>query len=117
MVRIGHGVQKALWRYLGIRESVSGALWTDRYGNSISANTIKLILKRLSQKLEIRVNPHPLRRSFAIYYLRNGCNIFELQLLLGHSSLEMVKRYLGSLEFEDAYKGHIKASPVDNLRM
>ena len=27
------------------------------------------------------------------------------------------KCYLGSLKFEDAYKGHIKASPVDNPRM
>ena len=27
------------------------------------------------------------------------------------------KCYLGSLKFEDAYKGHIKTSPVDNPRM
>ncbi|HEX76085.1 MAG TPA: site-specific integrase [Dehalococcoidia bacterium] len=108
-VRIGHGVQKTLWGYLGIRQLISDGLWTDRHGNLIAAQTIKLSLKRLSQKSGIKCNPHTLRRSFAIYYLRNGGNIFELQLLLGHSSLEMVKRYLGSLQFEDAYKGHIKA--------
>jgi len=116
LVRIGYAVQKALWRYVSQRQSNSDILWTDVNGNTISANTIKLIMKRMSAKLEIKCNPHALRRSFAIYYLRNGGNIFELQLLLGHSSLEMVKRYLGSLQFEDAFKGHTKASPVDNLK-
>jgi site-specific recombinase XerD len=116
LVRVGNVVQKALWRYISLRQSNSDNLWTDAIGNAISANTIKLIMKRMSAKLGIKCNPHALRRSFAIYYLRNGGNIFELQLLLGHSSLEMVKRYLGSLQFEDAFKEHIKASPVDNLK-
>ena len=117
LVRIGYTTQKALWRYISQRQSNSDSLWTDASGNAISANTIKLIMKRMSNKLGIKCNPHALRRSFAIYYLRNGDNIFELQLLLGHSSLEMVKRYLGSLQFEDAFKGHIKASPVDCLKL
>jgi len=113
LVRIGYTVQKVLWRYISLRQSTSDNLWTDSVGNAISANTIKLIMKRVSTRLGIKCNPHALRRSFAIYYLRNGGNIFELQLLLGHSSLEMVKRYLGSLQFEDAFQGHVKASPVD----
>jgi len=50
---------------------------------------------------------------YANRYFRNGSNIFDLQLLLGHNSLEMVKRYPGSLQFKDAFKGHMKASLVD----
>jgi site-specific recombinase XerD len=58
-----------------------------------------------------------LRHTFAISYLRNGGDVFSLQYGLGHSRLDIVKLYLGSLRYEDLARVHQGASPVDNLGM
>ena len=59
---------------------------------------------------------HKLRHSFALYYLRNGGDVFTLQTLLGHSTLDIVKGYLGSLTSEDAIRSHKLYSPMDNFK-
>jgi hypothetical protein len=44
-----------------------------------------------------------------------GTNPFELQIALGHSTLEMTRRYTQALGFEDVFKRYILVSPVDML--
>ena len=44
-----------------------------------------------------------------------GANPFELQIALGHTTLEMTRRYTQALGFEDVFKRHVIASPVDRL--
>lgn len=36
-------------------------------------------------------------------------------MALGHSTLEMTRRYTQALGFEDVFKRHVMASPVDRL--
>ncbi|NLZ53875.1 MAG: tyrosine-type recombinase/integrase, partial [Thermoanaerobacteraceae bacterium] len=55
-----------------------------------------------------------LRHSFALLYLRNGGNVFTLQRTLGHTDLNMTKRYL-ALTGEDLKAEHEKATPVSDI--
>ena len=54
-------------------------------------------------------------RICAISFLRAGGDVFSLQYLLGHSTLQMTQRYLQSLNANDAANAHKKFSPLDNL--
>jgi len=115
LVRIGLKTQKALWGYLARRNSNTDYIWIGRENEPFTANGIAQMIRNLGKRLDITLSPHKLRHSFAISFLRNGANPFELQIALGHSTLEMTRRYTQALGFEDVFKRHVMASPVDRL--
>ena len=61
-----------------------------------------------------RLYPHLLRHSFATRYLENGGNIYALQQILGHSTLDMVKKYL-HLSQRRLVSDFERFSPIDCL--
>ncbi len=121
IVYLGKSAKRALWRYLQTRSSRLPddplfATGTDE--RVFERNVLRRLLNRLGKRAGLfsSVHPHRFRHTFAITFLRNGGNLFELQQLLGHTSLEMVRRYARIAE-ADTEKAHRKASPVDNWRL
>lgn len=70
------------------------------------------MLVRLGNRAGVRnVHPHKFRHTFAINYLLNGGDPYSLQAILGHSTMDMVKRYL-FLTSKDVSAIHARASPL-----
>ena len=61
-----------------------------------------------------RIYPHLLRHTFATTYLENGGNIYALQQILGHTTLDMVKNYVHLTQAKTVVNFD-KYSPLDNL--
>jgi integrase/recombinase XerD len=80
-------------------------------GQQLRCNVLRDV-KRLCRHLGItppRRTLHALRHSFAITYLRRGGSVFHLQKSLGHSDLEMSRKYANLLT-DDLQKMHPKVS-------
>lgn len=58
---------------------------------------------------------HSFRRGFARNYVKNGGNLFYLQHAMGHSSLDMTKKYV-EVENEDLKRAHLQTSIMSRLR-
>lgn len=119
-VYLGNLARESLWRYVSKRKDSRPAdplFETTKHGPIDRAALRKMLLAAGKRAGVVEpVTPHRLRHTFAITYLRNGGDVYTLQRLLGHSSMEMVKRYL-ALAQTDIADAHRRASPVDNWRL
>lgn len=117
-VPVGFHCRKYLLRYVALRPcSVRyKALFLTRKLTPITASTIERLSKKLKKEcLTPRFRPHLLRHTFATRYLENGGNIYALQQILGHTSLDMVKKYV-HLTTRKNLVNFSNYSPMDNLR-
>lgn len=123
IVQLGKRTAKAIWRYMTMRlddTDPDEPLFV--VGNQDDTRPLKprylsRLVKRIGERAGVsNVHPHRFRHTFAINYLRNDGDVFTLRILLGHSDLEMVERYLNIVR-ADCAKAHRKASPVDNWRL
>ena len=112
--------RRELWRYLTQREDgedQDAPLFVARNDKRLNNNSLRLVLNRLGVKAGVpNVHPHRFRHTFAIEFLRAGGDVFSLQKLLGHSTLDMVKNYVAIAQI-DIQNAHRRASPVNNWRL
>ncbi len=110
---------KAVWRYLRTRPDarLNEPLFATKRGYPLDRAGLYHLLQRIGNRAGVpNVYPHRFRHTFAINFLRNGGNAFTLQMLLGHSTMDMVRRYLRIVE-ADLENAHQVASPVENWRL
>ena len=64
---------------------------------------------------EIRISPHTCRHYYAQSQLRNGCDLYTLSRLLGHSNLNITKIYLRSINKDYLLDNAVTTSPLMKL--
>ncbi len=65
-------------------------------GESITSQAIRDIVNKYAEKLENQgIAPHDLRRTFAKLAHKGGSPIDQIQLSLGHDSIQTTEKYLG----------------------
>lgn len=119
-VYLGKASRRVAWQYLTTRddaEDQTSPFIATKQNKFLDRNQLAHILRRIGIAAGVLdTHPHKFRHTFAIEFLRNGGDIFTLQRLLGHSSLEMVKHYL-YISNGDAENAHRKASPADKWKL
>ncbi len=88
---------KNLKKYLAVRGDQRGPLFLSRKGGSFSPNTMQMAFKRLFDAAGIEgASSHSGRRTFATKLIERGYNLVMVAELMGHSSIEMTRKYVKS---------------------
>lgn len=110
-------VAQLLARFLAVRPSD----WEDdvpvfatETGHAMEPDWWARRFKKYCQKAGVEATPYALRHTFAIEFLRAGSDPFALQRILGHTTLDMTRRYI-QLTTEDLHREHERCSPVTAL--
>jgi len=114
-VFIGVKTRRALLRYRRtISHEDNDPLFQTQSGTRLTPSGFRQVIRRISEKSDIPFSAHDLRRTFASLSLKAGMNVLHLQSLLGHSSLEMTRRYVKIVK-DDLSEAHRENSPIDRF--
>ena len=94
---------KKLKRYLEVRGYDRGPLFTSRKGGFFTPNTMQMCFKRLYRAAGIDgASSHSGRRTFATTLINKGYNLVMVAELMGHSSIEMTRKYVTTDPIQNA---------------
>jgi len=105
--------RRVLFRYItDFSRKPDLLLVASRNGTQLSRRNVLRRVKELCKRLGFDPPArtlHAFRHTFAVNYLRKGGSVFHLQKVLGHSTLEMTRRY-ANLMTEDLQAVHERVS-------
>ncbi len=112
-VYLGEKARQMLRRYIRERRDSSPALWISMAGTRLTETGLRMMMRRRAAKAAVPVpSPHDFRRAFAIERWRAGVDILTLSKLMGHTSLQVLNRYVKQVG-EDLELVSKRSSPVD----
>lgn len=97
IVYLSNGMQEKLKVYLDVRKEIDNPyLFINQDGGRLSKSTYQERLRMAARAVGIKkqVSPHVCRRTYAKKAVLRGMDPFTLQVLLGHSTLEVTHRYV-----------------------
>ena len=117
-VPIQRTMRKQLSTYLQIRGSVDhGFLFINIDNEPIAIRAVQVNISkygRMAGIKDVRCSPHTFRHTFAKMSVQNGADVFTLQQVLGHTTMDMVRNYVNMFSNE-IYASHRKFSPIEKL--
>lgn len=109
----GREARKTLRKYLCTHPINIPALWLNGHNERMTKSSLEFMVLKYSQKAGVKhVSLHDFRRCFALSCYRKGIDVFTISQLLGHSSVEITKRYL-NITIDDLQLAHAKGNPLD----
>jgi integrase/recombinase XerD len=97
IVPFSFALRRVLYRFIAdFKIKPEGLLFATREGTDVLRMSALRSVKWLCEQLGFAPpgrTLHAFRHTFAVFYLRRGGSVFHLQKVLGHSSLEMTRRY------------------------
>lgn len=119
IIPLSSSLETALKEYIRIwrKEAPSdGWLFPNIGEQKLTTNALRLSFSRYCANRGVaKSNIHGLRHNFAKGWVRNNGNMFALQKILGHSTLDMTRRYV-KLFSEDIKEDYDRYSPLDSIK-
>ncbi|MDR3577239.1 MAG: site-specific integrase [Anaerolineaceae bacterium] len=113
-IPLSERTREVIKQYVASRKFTSNMVFTSEDGNPMDRFCLSNMIDRIGITAQVPdTHAHRFRHTFAINFLRNGGDPYALKAILGHTTLEMVERYL-DMTREDLLLQHQKASPVIN---
>lgn len=96
IVPMSNTLKKVLIEYLQYREGKpEDYVFINAYGGYLKVDILSHNIAKYNKKRGVmRTGVHRFRHTFAKNWIVNGGDIFKLQKMLGHSSINMVKNYV-----------------------
>lgn len=114
-VVVGVSTRRALLAYrTQLNPKLDQPLFQTKEGGRFTNSGLRSLLLRVGDRAGVKITPHALRRTFATMSLRAGMNLLHLQGLLGHSTIEMTRRYVQMVD-DDLLEAHKSHGPIDTF--
>jgi integrase/recombinase XerD len=116
IIPISRSLVPILREYIKYRKgNTENYLFCNVYGNKLTVYALQHTIYKYNKSRGVqKTSLHLFRHTFAKKWILNGGDIFRLQKLLGHSSLEMVKEYVNMFS-EDLLQNFNQFNPLEQF--